>query len=107
MRDYDEVLRRNKAFINMEPVDRPFLGIHVGSEMPLEMKNAGKDKLYLLKSDTRNIDFGTPENVYNELKKLRNLHEEFPGIIMYRGGSEKEENVQAFERYYRELLVYE
>ena len=71
------------------------------------MRNAGRDKLYLLKSDTRNIDFGTPKDIYNEIKKLRKLHEEFPGIIMYRGGNRKEENVQAFERYYKEMLVYE
>jgi len=35
MRDYNEIIRRNKAFINMEPVDRPLLGIWVGSYIPL------------------------------------------------------------------------
>ena len=37
MRNYDEVISRNEAFINMEPVERPLLGIHIGSEMPLEL----------------------------------------------------------------------
>lgn len=37
MRDYGEIVRRNRAFIHMEPVDRPLLGIWIGSEMPLEL----------------------------------------------------------------------
>ncbi len=37
MRDYDEKIRRNKAFVNMEFGDRPLLGIYIGSEMPLEL----------------------------------------------------------------------
>ena len=36
-RDYDEIICRNKAFVNMEPVDRPLLGIWVGSEIPLQL----------------------------------------------------------------------
>ena len=71
------------------------------------MRKAGKDKLYLIKSDTRNIDFGTPDDIYKELKKLRELHQEFPGMMMYRGGNARPGNVEAFNRYFQELLVYE
>jgi hypothetical protein len=72
------------------------------------MRKAGKDKLFLIKSDSRNMDFGTPDDIYKELKKLRELHQEFPGMMMYRGGGNpKPENVKAFDRYYKELLVYE
>ncbi|MBD3181008.1 hypothetical protein GF312_01880 [Candidatus Poribacteria bacterium] len=71
------------------------------------MRAGGKDKLYLIKSDSRNIDFGNPEDIHNELKKLHRLHEEFPGMMMYRGGGKpKPGNAEAFNRYYQELLVY-
>lgn len=36
VRDYQEIIHRNKAFINMKPVDRPLLGISVGSMFPVE-----------------------------------------------------------------------
>ncbi|MFQ6040156.1 MAG: uroporphyrinogen decarboxylase family protein [Candidatus Poribacteria bacterium] len=72
------------------------------------MHRAGKDKLFLIKSDSRNIDFGTPEEIYKELKMLRELHQEFPGMMIYRGGGNpKPGNVEAFNRYFRELLVYD
>ncbi|HIE30023.1 TPA: hypothetical protein EYP66_22390 [Candidatus Poribacteria bacterium] len=71
------------------------------------MRRAGKDKLFLIKSDSRNIDFGAPEEIYKELKMLRELHEEFPGMMMYRGGGNpKPGNAEAFNRYFQELLVY-
>lgn len=70
------------------------------------MGRAGRDMIYLLKSNSRNIDHGTPEDVRRELLQLRELHAEYPGIMMYRGGGRIPENVQAFERYYREYLVY-
>ena len=71
------------------------------------MTRAGPGMIYLLKSDTRNIDFGTPEDVRAELLALSRLHRRFPGIIMYRGGGLKPENVAAFQQYYEKLLVYE
>jgi hypothetical protein len=71
------------------------------------MRRAGKDKLFLIKTDSRNIDCGSPEDIYRELKKLHELHQDFPGMMIYRGGGEpKPGNAEAFERYYRELLVY-
>ncbi len=72
------------------------------------MRAAGKDKLFLIKTDSRNIDFGTPEDIYRELTKLRELHEEFPGMMIYMGGGKPAPgNVEAFNRYFQELLVYE
>lgn len=71
------------------------------------MRRAGKDKLYIVKSDSRNIAFGTPEDIYAELRMLRDLHAEHCGMMMYRGGGNpRPGNVEAFERYYNELLVY-
>lgn len=71
------------------------------------MQRGGPNKLYLLKTDSRLIDFGTPDDIHTELSALRNLHSTYPGIMMYRGGGNpKPGNVEAFERYYRELLVY-
>jgi len=70
------------------------------------MSRAGPDKIYLLKSDTRNIDHGTPEDVWAEVRRIRDLHEQYPGIIMYRGGNRQPECVRAFDEACRELLVY-
>ena len=72
------------------------------------MRRAGRDRLFLLKSDSRNLDFGSPDDIHAELRMLRALHEDFPGMMMYRGGGNpKPSNVAAFDRYYQELLVYE
>ena len=85
------------------------LYIESSSMAPREfMRRAGKDKFFLIKSDSRNIDFGTLDDIYKELKILRELHEEFPGMMMYRGGGNpKPGNAEAFNRYFQELLVYE
>jgi hypothetical protein len=85
------------------------LYIESTSMKPVEvMRRAGRDKLFLIKTDSRNIDFGTPEDIRQELMELRQLHEEFPGMMIYRGGGNpKPGNAEAFEQYYRELLVYE
>ena len=86
-------------------------GLYIeGASMdPVEfMRRAGKDKLFLIKSDSRNIDFGTLEEIYKELKTLRELHQEYPGMMMYRGGGNpKPGNAEAFNRYFQELLVYD
>jgi hypothetical protein len=71
------------------------------------MARAGHDKVYLLKSNARNLDHGTPEDVWEEMRRLRRLHREYPGILMYRGGGRKSECVRAFEEAYHELLVYD
>ncbi len=84
-------------------------GLHIEStSMDPEtfMRKAGEDKFFLLKSNTRNIDHGTPEEVKRELSNLGELHRAFPGIYMYRGGSRLPECVEAFDRYYSEYLVY-
>jgi hypothetical protein len=71
------------------------------------MRRAGRDKLFLIKTDSRAIDFGTPEDIRCELLRLRDLHREFPGMMIYRGGGNPTPaNAEAFERQYRELLVY-
>jgi hypothetical protein len=69
------------------------------------LHRTGRDKLYMLKSNTRNIDHGTPEDIRNEIMMLRDLHQQYPGLFMYHGGT-KAENIEAFWRYYREFLVY-
>lgn len=72
------------------------------------MRQAGPTKMYMLKSDSRNTDFGTPEDIRTELSRLRNLHAQYPGILMYRGGgSLRPGNAEAFKQCYEELLVYE
>ena len=85
------------------------LYIESSSMAPREfMERAGRDKLYLLKTDNRNVDFGAPEDIRAELLRLRELHAEFPGMMMYRGGGNPTPEIaEAFDRHYREFLVYE
>ena len=72
------------------------------------MHRAGREKLYLIKTDSRLIDVGAPEEIRNELAVLRELHAECPGMLIYRGGGNpRPGNAEAFERGYQELLVYE
>jgi len=72
------------------------------------MERAGADKLFMIKSENRNIDVGTPEDIRQELMRLADLHQRFPGMMMYRGGGNPPpENADAFNRYYQEYLVYE
>lgn len=71
------------------------------------MRHAGPGKFYLVKTDNRNVDVGTPQQIREELARLRELHLHFPGILMYRGGGNpSEENARAFAEAYQELLVY-
>ncbi len=71
------------------------------------MTRAGPGKFYLIKTSNQNIDVGSPEAIRAELERLRDLHQEYPGILMYRGGGDPSaENAAAFGRYCQELLVY-
>jgi hypothetical protein len=70
------------------------------------MDKAGPEYFFLLKTNARHTDIGTPEDVRQELLRLRDLHARFPGIYMYQGGNLKPECHAAFAAYYREYLVY-
>ncbi|MCE5217487.1 uroporphyrinogen decarboxylase family protein [bacterium] len=71
------------------------------------MRRGGPGLLYLVKTDSRAIDVGTPEQIRRELEKLRSLHQHYPGMLMYRGGGNPSpENARAFSELYQELLVY-
>lgn len=72
------------------------------------MQRAGEKKLYMLKSDSRNIDLGTREDIRAEMHQLRALHAQYPGIFMYRGGGNPGPgNAEMFAQLYQELLVYD
>ena len=71
------------------------------------MRRAGRDKLFLIKTNSQAIDVGTPDEIRAEVMRLRDLHREFPGMMIYRGGGNpKPENAEAFQQSYDELLVY-
>lgn len=71
------------------------------------MARGGPDKLYLIKTDNRAVDVGTPEQIYSELRQLRELHQQYPGMMIYRGGGNPSpDQAAAFARAYHELLVY-
>jgi len=71
------------------------------------LPRAGRDKLFLIKTDNRTIDFGTPADLRREFEKLRTLHQDFPGMMIYRGGGNPAPGIaEAFAELYEELLVY-
>ena len=84
------------------------LYIESSSMDPAEfVRRAGPDRIYLIKTNNRTIDAGTPEAIRRELLALRDLHREHPGMMIYRGGGNPAPgNAEAFDRCYRELLVY-
>jgi len=86
-------------------------GLYVESSAmdPAEfLPRAGQDKLFLIKTDNRTVDFGTPEQLRRELETLRTLHRSFPGMMIYRGGANPAPGIaETFEEQYRELLVYD
>jgi hypothetical protein len=85
-------------------------GLYIEStsmEPKVVMQRAGATKLYMLKSDSRNVDLGTAQEIWTELEKLRALHADYPGLMLYRGGGNpRPGNAEAFVRAYNKLLVY-
>jgi len=72
------------------------------------LPRAGCDKLFLIKTDNRIIDFGTPADLRREFEDLRRLHQDFPGMMVYRGGGNPAPGIpEAFAELYEELLVYD
>jgi len=72
------------------------------------MRRVGKDKLFQIGINCRNVDFGTPDDIYKELKMLSSLHKEFPGMMIHKSNSNpKPGNLEVFNNCFRELLVYE
>jgi hypothetical protein len=71
------------------------------------LPRCGRDKLYMVKTDSRTMDQGTPGQIRGELIKLRGLHREYPGMFIYSGGGNvNPANEAAFRSLYDELLVY-
>lgn len=86
-------------------------GLYVeSSSMPPQefLPLAGRDKLFMIKTSNQLMDFGTPSQIRDELAMLRELHQSYPGMMMYRGGGNPPPaNAAAFTDAYRELLVYD
>lgn len=71
------------------------------------LARAGRERIYLLKTSSQVMDFGTPEEVRREVETLRDLHRDYPGMMIYAGGgAPPPENRAAFRQAYRELLEY-
>mgnify|MGYP006419210659 FL=1 len=51
------------------------------------MAQAGPAKFYLTSVDNRVTDFGTPDDVAAQLRKLHALHQHYPAMWVGRGGS--------------------
>ena len=101
---------------NYEPVLDDILetepdGLYVEStsmDLGRFMRRAGRDKIYLVKSDSRHIGIGSPQDIEKELLGIRALHREFCGMILYRGGGKPMKgNAEAYDRAFRKHLIYE
>ena len=75
-RDYNEIIRRNKAFVNMETVDRPLLGIWVGSEMPLELYKKASEIFSSFKGSVIVPEAINPKDFLNDFDRLFLEHEQ-------------------------------
>ena len=73
--NYEEVIKRNKAFINMQPVDRPLLGVWVGSEMPLELYKKTAEIFSLFKRAPIVPDAINPQDFLGDYDRLFLEHE--------------------------------
>jgi len=76
MRDYDEIIHRNRAFVNMEPVERPLLGMHIGSEMPLELYRKASKILSSSKGSKIVPEAINPRDFLDDYDRLFSEHEE-------------------------------
>ncbi|MCK5759101.1 MAG: hypothetical protein KAH14_08405 [Clostridiales bacterium] len=71
------------------------------------MKKGGKELFYLLKTDSRIMDFGNEDDIKAEVIRIQELHKAYPKIFSYiGGGTVKPENKELFQKYYNEYLVY-
>jgi hypothetical protein len=71
------------------------------------MLRGGSDRYYLLKTENRTADMGTPAQIEEEVRLLGDLHGQYPGMFIYRGGGNPPpENLAAFERAVQQYLVY-
>ena len=72
------------------------------------MNKGGPELYYLLKTDSRIMDYGTKDEILDEVNKIRKLHEKYPRIWSYvGGGTVKPENKEAFLDFYDKYLIYD
>jgi len=76
MRDYDKIIRKNEAFLNMEPVEEPLLGIYVGSEMPLELYKKASEVFSSLKGSVIVPEAINPKDFLDDYDRLFLEHEQ-------------------------------
>lgn len=76
MRDYDEIVRRNRAFVNMEEVERPLFGIWVGSYMPFQMYKEAADKFSFSNQLLVTPEALNPKDFLADIDRLFGEHEQ-------------------------------
>jgi len=76
MRDYDEIIRRNRAFVNMEEVERPLFGIWVGSYMPFQIYNKASEKLSFSNQSLITPEALNPKGFLADIDRLFWEHEQ-------------------------------
>jgi len=76
IRDYDEIIRRNRAFVNMESVERPLLGIYIGSEMPLELYKKASEIFSSFKGSVVVPEAINPKDFLDDYDRLFLEHEQ-------------------------------
>jgi len=76
MRDYDEIVQRNRDFVNMEEVERPLLGIWVGSYIPFQIYKKAAEKLSFSSQSLITPEALNPKDFLADIDRLFWEHEQ-------------------------------
>lgn len=82
-RNFDEIIQRNKAFVNMEEVERPLLGVWVGSYMPFQMYKEAIEKLSLQKGSVVTPETLNPQDFLDDINRLFWEHEQVGDDLLW------------------------
>jgi hypothetical protein len=82
-RKIDEVVQRNKAFINREPTERPLFGIWIGSYMPFQMYRKAMEKLSLNEGTLLTPDVLDPQGFLEDIDRLFWKHEQVGDDLLW------------------------
>ena len=83
MRNYDEIKRRNRAFVCMEPVERPLVGIWVGTYMPLKRYKKAAAIFSTYGNSAINADSVNPKDFLEDFDTLFFEHEKIDDDLFW------------------------
>ena len=82
-RDYEEIVRRNQAFVKREKVDRPLLGIWIGEYVPLKIYQGFSEVFANFKNSSLRPENIEPGDFLEEIDRNFFEHEEVGDDLFY------------------------